>query len=64
MTTENAIAALRNASSARLTSDKIARRAANKAFNIAAKNLWNAWKAEGHPEHVTEILNCYGICFA
>ena len=64
MTTTEAINALRIAATARRTSDKVARRAANRAFKIAAQNLWNAWKAEGHPEAATEVLNCYGICLA
>lgn len=64
MTTAEAIIALRAASEARCTADKTARRAANKAFKVAALNLWNDWKAERHPDHVTEILNAYGICFA
>ncbi len=64
MNTAEALIALRNASTGRTSSDKIVRLAANKAFKIAAKNLWNAWKAEGHPEHVTEVLNAYGICLA
>lgn len=64
MTTTEAIIALRSASEARCTADKTARRAANKSFKVAALNLWNAWKAEGHPESATEILNAYGICFA
>jgi hypothetical protein len=64
MTTAEAITALRIASAARLTEDKAERRKANKAFKAAALNLWNAWKAEGHPENVTELLNAYNICFA
>ena len=64
MTTAEAIIALRAASEARCTADKTARRAANKAFKVAALNLWNAWKAERHPDHVTEIMNAYDICFA
>lgn len=58
-TTHTAVtAALRNAS------DKATLRAARRAFKVAARNLWNAWKAERHPERATEILNAYGICFA
>ena len=64
MTTTEAITALRIAATARSTSDKVARRAANRAFKAASLNLWNAWKAEGHPESATEILNAYGIFFA
>ena len=64
MTTAAALIALRAASEARCTADKTARRTATKAFKVAALNLWNAWKAEGHPDQVTEVLNAYGICFA
>lgn len=64
MNTTEAITALRNAATARQTTDKVARRAANRAFKVAALALWNAWKAEGHPEAAGEYLSIYGICFA
>jgi hypothetical protein len=49
---------------AHYASDKTVLRAARRAYNIAAKNLWNAWIAEGHPERAGEYLSIYGICFA
>ena len=64
MTTAEAITALQTASIARRTEDKVARRAANKAFKAAARNLWNAWLAEGCPDRAGEMLSAYGICFA
>jgi hypothetical protein len=64
MTTEEAITALTAASIARRTEDKVARRAANKAFKAASLNLWNAWIAEGYPDRAGEMLSAYGICFA
>lgn len=64
MTTAEAIAALRIASAARLTTDKVARRKANKAFKAAALSLWAAWQMEGYPEDANEVLRAYGICFA
>ena len=63
MTTTEAIAALQSIEG-RISTDPIVRRAARRAFKVAARNLWNAWKAERHPERATEILNAYGICFA
>lgn len=63
MTTTEAIAALQSIEG-RTSTDPIVRRAARRAFKVAARNLWNAWKAERHPERATEILNAYGICFA
>lgn len=58
-TTHTAVsAALRNAS------DKATLRAARRAYKVASLNLWNAWKAEGHPEAAGEYLSIYGICFA
>ena len=63
MTTTEAIAALQSIKG-RTSTDPIVRRAARRAFKVAARNLWNAWKAERHPERATEILNAYGICFA
>lgn len=63
MTTTEAISILQSIEG-RTSTDPIVRRAAKRAFKIAARNLWNAWKAEGHPERATEILNAYGICFA
>jgi hypothetical protein len=64
MTTTEAIAALRIAATARMTTDKVARRKANKAFKAAALNLWAAWQIEGYPEDANEVLRAYGICFA
>jgi 2-hydroxychromene-2-carboxylate isomerase len=64
MNSTEAIAALKAANTARLTSDKLERLKANRAFKIAARALWNAWKNEGHPDHVTEVLNAYGIDLA
>jgi len=64
MTTTEAIAAIRIAATARLTTDKVARRKANKAFKAAALSLWAAWQIEGHPENANEVLRAYGICFA
>lgn len=65
MTTAEAIIEVRNTHTALYqASDKATRRAAKKAFKVAALNLWNAWKAEGHPEAAGEYLSIYGICFA
>jgi hypothetical protein len=65
MTTTEAIIEVRNTHTALYqASDKASRRAAKKAFKVAALNLWNAWKAEGHPEAAGEYLSIYGICFA
>jgi hypothetical protein len=47
-----------------MTTDKVARRKANKAFKAAALNLWAAWQIEGYPEDANEVLRSYGICFA
>jgi hypothetical protein len=64
MTTTEAINALRIASAARMTTDKVERRKANKAFKSAALSLWAAWHAEGYPDAASEVLRAYGICFA
>jgi hypothetical protein len=69
MTTAEAIIEVRNTHSAVTAAlhnraDKAALRDARRAYKIAALNLWNAWKSEGHPDKAGEILSAYGICFA
>jgi hypothetical protein len=61
MTTADAIAALRTASTARQTTDKVARRAANKAFKAAAKTLWEMFLANPTNDQLHEIVSVYRI---
>jgi hypothetical protein len=68
-TAQNAINSFRNAfeiyaEALKSNADRATKAKASKAKNVAARNLWNVWNAEGHPESIREILNAYNICFA
>jgi hypothetical protein len=61
MTTTEAITALRTASTARRTTDKVARRAANKAFKAAASVVWAMFLANPTNDQLHEIVSVYSI---